>query len=133
MTTTLARIHGGMLCALLVLGVSLPASATLRTIEQAYELTPGQVQLPETPEGPLTVHPCPTCRIVSLRVTTATAWFNGPGTVKAGGPPAGQAAVLEAFRAAASNPQTLVYVYYEPQTRRVKRIVLDAPAPAARR
>lgn len=129
----LTRIFGVTLSALLLAAISLPAAATLRTIEQAYELSPGQVQLPDTPEGQLTVRPCPTCRVVSLRVTAATAWFNGPGTVKAGGQPAGQAAVLGALRAAASNPETLVYVYYEPQTRRVKRIVLDAPAPAVRR
>jgi hypothetical protein len=117
-----------MLCALLVLGVSVPAFATLRTIEQAYELTRSQVQLPGTPEGGLTVRPCPTCRPVILQVTTETAWFNGPGTRQ----PVGQAAVLAAFRAAAADPKTLVYVYYEPQTRRVKRIVLDAPAPVVR-
>ncbi len=111
--------------ALLVFSVSQQASATLRVIEQAYELTRNQVQLPTTPEGGLTVRPCPTCRPVSLRVSAATTWFNRPGTRQ----PAGQAAVLEAFRAAATNPKTLVYVYYEPQTRRVKRVVLDAPTP----
>lgn len=125
----LARIRGVALSALLLLAVSLPAAATLRTIEQAYELTRSQVQLPATPEGGLTARPCPTCRPVILQVTTATAWFNGPGTRQ----PAGQDAVLAAFRAAATNPKTLVYVYYEPQTRRVKRIVLDAPAPVAPR
>lgn len=130
MIATLARIHGGlMLGAFLVLGASLPASATLRTIEQAYELSQSQVQLPTAPEGGLTVRPCPTCRPVTLRVTTGTAWFNGPGTRQ----PAGQAAVLAAFRAAATDPRTLICVYYEPQTRRVNRIVLDAPAPVVKR
>jgi hypothetical protein len=61
-------------------------------------------------------------------VTTATGWFIAPQTRKA----AGQPALLAAYKAAAANPATLVYVYYEPQTRRVKRIVLDVPAPAAR-
>ena len=128
----LAGIHGAALSALLFAALPLPAQATLRTIEQAYELTRGQVQLPDTPDGQLTVHPCPKCRPVSLRVTAATAWFIGPGTVRAGAQPAGQAAVLEGLRAAETNPHTLVYVYYEPDTRRVKRIVLDVPAPAAR-
>lgn len=100
------------------------AAASLGLIEKAYELTRGQVQLPTTADGGLTVRPCPTCSPVSLRVSPATAWFNRPGTRQ----PAGQAAVLEAFRAAATNPKTLVYVYYEPQTRRVKRVVLDVPA-----
>ncbi len=111
--------------AVLVLSFSQQASATLSVIEQGYELNRSQVQLPTAADGGLTVRPCPDCRPVMLRVSTATTWFNRPGTRQ----PAGQAAVLAAFRAAATNPRTLVYVYYEPQTLRVKRVVLDAPAP----
>ena len=117
-----ARILAGT--ALLGLCFAQPAGAALGVIEQAYELTRNQVQLPASAEGGLTVRPCPTCRPLSLRVSAATTWFDRPGTRQ----PAGQAAVLEAFRASATNPKTLVYVYYEPQTRRVKRVVLDAPA-----
>lgn len=112
----------------LSLGLAPPAAASMRTIERAYELTRHQVQLPGSPEGGLTVRPCPTCRPVLLRVTATTAWFDRPGS----GPPAGQKAVLAAWRAAATRPGTLVHVYYEPQTHRVKRIVLDVPAPAVR-
>jgi hypothetical protein len=115
--------------AALLLGLTLPAGATLRTIEQAYELTRSQIRLPGKPAGTLTVRPCPTCPPVVLQVTAATAWFDRPGTRQ----PAGQSAVLAAFRASAANPATLVYVYYEPQTRRVKRIVLDVPAAVSRR
>jgi hypothetical protein len=115
--------------AALLLGAALPAAATLRTIEQAYELTRSQVQLPAKPEGTLTVRPCPECGLVVLRVTTATKWYSRPGTQE----PAGHAAVLAAFRASAASPGTLVYVYYEPQTRRVKRVVLDVPATVTRR
>jgi hypothetical protein len=118
-----------VLAALLLLGAALPAAATLRAIEQAYELTRNQVQLPGKPEGALTVRPCPECRPVALRATSATTWFSRPGTRD----PAGHAAVLAAFRASAAIPGTLVYVYYEPQTRRVKRVVLDVPAPVTRR
>jgi hypothetical protein len=125
----LARHLGAALATVLLITVSLPAAATLRTIEQAYELTRNQVQLPDQPEGGLTVRPCPTCKPVILRVTTATAWFIGPGTVKA----AGQPAFLSAFKASATNPRTLIYVYYEPQTQRVKRIVLDVPTPVVQR
>jgi hypothetical protein len=39
--------------------------------------------------------------------------------------------LLAAFAAAGNNPGLLVYVYYEPQSLRVKRIVLDAPGRAA--
>jgi hypothetical protein len=112
-----------------MLGATAPANATLRTIEQAYELTREQVQLPGRPDGNLTVRPCATCRPVTLRVTAGTAWFASPGTRQ----PAGQEAVLAAFRAAAGQPGTLVYVYYEPQTGRVKRVVLDTPAAVTRR
>ena len=120
--TRASRLAGS---ALLVLCFGQQAGASLGVIEKAYELTRAQVQLPTTADGGLTVRPCPTCRPLSLRVTTATTWFNRPGARQ----PAGQAAVLEAFRAAATNPKTLVHVYYEPQTRRVKRVVLDAPGP----
>lgn len=118
-----------VLGALVLLAAGLPAGATLRTIEQAYELTRSQVQLPGRPEGTLTVRPCPECRPVILQATAATTWFSRPGTPE----PAGHAALLAAFRASAANPGTLVYVYYEPQTRRVKRVVLDVPAPVTRR
>ena len=110
--------------ALLIASFSHPAGASLGVIEQAYELTRSQVQLPTSAEGGLTVRPCATCRPLSLQVSATTAWYDRPGTRQ----PAGQAAVLEAFRASAINPKALVYVYYEPQTRRVKRVVLDAPA-----
>ncbi len=116
------------LSALLLLIWALPAAASLGTIEQAYELSRRDVQLPGRPEGNLTVRPCPTCKPVLLRVTTATGWFIAPQTRKA----VAQPALLSAYKAAAANPATLVYVYYEPQTRRVNRIVLDVPAPTGR-
>lgn len=115
----------GALLAALLLGAAPHASAALGTIEQAYELTRSQVQLPGRPDGTLTLRPCPDCRFVALRTTAATAWFTEPGARQ----PAGHAAVLAAFRAAATNPATLVYVYYEPQTLRVRRVVLDVPNP----
>lgn len=111
-----------------LLGLAMPASATLRAIEQAYELTRDQVRLPSAEHASLTVRLCATCTPVVLQVTKATAWFSAPGEQ----PPAGQAAVLAAFAAAASDPGVLVHVYYEPQTKRVKRIVLDAPGEVSR-
>ncbi|MBL8198679.1 MAG: hypothetical protein JNJ67_07045 [Chromatiales bacterium] len=95
--------------------------AAIREIEQAFELTPAQVQLPSRPDAQLTIRPCAECRIVALRVTPATQWHAGLGKKQL----AGQAAVLELLRRAGADPQTLVHVYYEPQTLRVKRIVLD--------
>jgi len=118
-----AKCLARSLLLLLSLGISLPALATLRTIEQAYELTPGQVQLPAASTGGLTVRLCATCSPVVLRVTEATEWFSAPREQ----PPAGQAAVLAALAAAGNSAGTRIYVYYEPQTLRVNRIVLDVP------
>ncbi|MEZ5564469.1 MAG: hypothetical protein R3F24_02680 [Gammaproteobacteria bacterium] len=104
----------------LLSAIALPAAATLQTIEQAYELTRNQVVLPSEPEGRLSVRPCPKCQTVVLQVTPETQWFSAPRTDMTT-----QEEMLAAFRAAAVQPATLIYVYYEPRTKRVKRIVLD--------
>jgi hypothetical protein len=95
--------------------------AAIRQIEQAFELTPAQLQLPSRPDAQLTIRPCANCRVVALQVTAATQWYAGMDEQQ----PAGQARVLEVYRTASSDPQTLVHVYYEARTLRVKRIVLD--------
>jgi len=97
--------------------------AAIRQIEQAFELGPAQIELPGRPDAQLTVRPCVGCPIIALRVTAATRWYSGPGEQQ----PVGQAAVLEIYRTASSNPQTLIHVFYEPQTLRVRRVVLDLP------
>ena len=95
--------------------------AAIRQIEQAFELRPAQLQLPSRAEAQLTIRPCADCRVVALRVTAPTQWYAGMDEQQ----PAGQARVLKIYRTASSDPQTLVHVYYEAQTLRVKRIVLD--------
>lgn len=124
-------MNAGMRASLLLLLASwLPAGeAALRQIEQAFELTPAQLRLPARPDAQLTIRPCAKCRVVALQVTATTLWYAGMTERQ----PAGQAAVLETYRTAGSDPRTLVHVYYEPRTLRVKRIVLDlhpgAPQP----
>jgi hypothetical protein len=109
---------------LVLLAIWLPAGqAAIRQIEQAFELRPEQLQLPARPDAQLTIRPCANCRVVALQVTAKTLWYAGMAERQ----PAGQAAVLEIYRTASSDPRTLVHVYYEPQTLRVKRIVLDLP------
>lgn len=109
---------------LVLLAIWLPAGqAAIGQIEQAFELGPGQLQLPTRPDAQLTVRPCANCRVVALQVTAATLWHAGMAEQQ----PAGQAAVLEIYRKASSDPRTLIHVYYEPRTLRVKRIVLDLP------
>ncbi|MBM4220963.1 MAG: hypothetical protein FJ170_03330, partial [Gammaproteobacteria bacterium] len=90
---------------LVLLACWLPAGqAAIRQIEQALELRPEQLQLPARPDAQLTIRPCATCRVVALQVTAATLWYSGMTDPK----PAGQAAVLQIYRTAGSDPRTLV-------------------------
>ncbi len=118
-------------CAILLLlaGWLSAGHTTIRQIEQAFELRPTQVQLPTRPDAQLTVRPCTDCPIVALRVSAATRWY----TSMTAQQPASQAEVLEIYRTASSNQQTLVHVFYEPQTLRVQRVMLDIPAEAPSR
>lgn len=116
------------LLVLLVAAFSAPAHATMRTIEQAYELTRSQVRLPKAVIGGLTIRLCPECSPVVLRVTAATGWFSAPDGREADG----QAAVQKAWEAAGRESRLLVYVYYEPGTKHVNRIVLDVPPAESR-
>jgi hypothetical protein len=118
----------GWILVLVALFVAAPVSATLVAIEEAYELYATQLTLPARPDAQLTIRRCRDCRVVALRVTPRTAWFLHPDLSR----PQSQAAVLAAFKPAATNADTMVYVYYEPRTRRVTRIVVDLPASQVR-
>ncbi len=118
------RQHPGKLiqlvASLMLTGAMLPATAALQTIEQAYELTRHQLQLPTKADNRLRVRPCPKCPTAVLQITAETQWFLAPGADTAN-----RKEWQAAFQQAALQPATLIYVYYEPQTRRVKRLVLD--------
>lgn len=122
--TMRATLISSLWFAVLLLSLASPARAVLKDIEQAYELAPAAVRVPTVSEGNLTLFPCAKCPPVSLRVTPATAWF----TAVPPGRATSQDEFLKIMRKAAANRQTLIYVYYEPRTRRVTRLVLDAPA-----
>jgi hypothetical protein len=108
----------------LLLAVWLSVGHTaIRQIEQAFELNPTQLEIPTRPDAQLTVRPCAGCQIVALRVTAATRWYSSFDEQQ----PVGQATVLEIYRTLSRNPRTLVHVFYEPQTLRVSRVVLDLP------
>jgi hypothetical protein len=113
-----------LLATAILLGLPGPAGAALKEIERAYEVAPGAIRLPTVSTAPLTLFPCPGCAPVTLRVTPATGWYAAVRAPR----PAGQDAVLDALRDAGANRQTLLYVFYDPRTSQVKRIVLDVPA-----
>ncbi len=121
MNVTLQARWARLSAALLLNCLALPAGAALEVVEQAFELRAQAVQLPDVAEGFLSVRSCPDCQPTKLHVTAATGWFLGAGSRQA----RSQAEVLDVFRVVASRPATLVYVYYEPATLRVTRIVVD--------
>lgn len=111
---------------MVLLGLALaaaPAMATLKAVEEAYELLLAQVQLPDTPDGAITVRSCATCKpIAPLRVSARTTWHGSPGS-----PAIPQAEALKIARAGAAAPSAMIYLYYDPATRLVHRVVLDRP------
>jgi len=128
MKTQTRWLPTGLLAAGLLLAAATPARAVLKAVEQAYELAPSAVRVPTASDAPLTVFPCAKCRAVPLRVKATTAWYvtSPPGQATS------QAEFLKALRAAGANPRALIYVYYEPRTRHVTRLVLDAPVAGVR-
>jgi len=71
-------MHRLLLAALfLTLGLATSASATrvMQQPEDAYELSLGEVSLPQRVGGSVIFKPCPTCKTVGLRVTGDTRYF----------------------------------------------------------
>jgi hypothetical protein len=100
-----------------------PAPAALVAKEQALELPLAKVRLPVADTGALVVRRCARCQPEVLRLTPATLWFVRLGTAAVTPREARKAAAGAAGRSAA-----LVYVFYEPGSRAVRRLVLD-PGP----
>ena len=66
-----------LIALLVLLALASPAHAT-RVMEQpedAYELSLGQVSLPQRVGASIIFKPCPECKTVGLRVTAATRYF----------------------------------------------------------
>jgi hypothetical protein len=97
------------------------AAAALKDVEAAYELGPAQLSLPAAENGNVAVRRCAGCAPDLLRVDAGTAYSLRPGAGNIG---------LEALRREAARvagrPRTSFFVYYDPRTRVVRRIVLDA-------
>lgn len=95
------------------------ADAALRTVEEAYELGLAQVTLPATETGQLAVRRCRGCKTEILQVNAATRYFIRPSAA-----PVALAETRKAAAKAAGRPKASVYVYYDPKTRTVRRLVL---------
>lgn len=107
--------------ALLALIAAGNAQATLKAIEQAYELDPGQVSLPAAAGGSLALRRCAGCAAELLRVDAQTQFQMRPGSGNVS---------LEVLRREAARVinrrHTSIFVYFYPRSGIVRRIVLDA-------
>ena len=91
-----------------------PASAEIIQLEDAYELSSSQVSIPRR-EGSLFVRKCRECQSVRLQLRESTRYFFGEEQV-----------TLKELRREARREDRLIYVFYEPETRVVTRIVLSS-------
>ena len=104
-------------------GACATAGAT-RVIEQpegGYEAALAEVELPASPTGLVRFSPCSGCARVSLPVSPRTAYFVERSEVPL------DALVQAAAEAAAAGraDETAIYIFYDVETRRVNRLVLD--------
>lgn len=107
----------------LLLGLLLAAGTTrgaLLGIEEALELAPGDITLPVAATGQLVARPCPGCKPQLLRVDAATRYLLRPGTT-----PVNLAEFTRSTAQAAGRNAAAVFVYYDPQTLSVRRLVLN--------
>lgn len=113
------NIRSAIFGALLLLTGS-AALGALKAIEEAYELSLAQVVMPASETGKVLVRRCPGCKPETLRVTADTRYFIRPSTT-----PVSLEEARKAAGKAAGRRQASAYVYYDPKTRTVRRLVLD--------
>lgn len=112
-----------LLAAAIALGACVAADAT-RVIEQpegAYETALAEVTLPAGPVGRVSFPPCAGCTPVSLPVSPQTTYFIERSQV----PLEALARAAADAAAAGRADETAVYIFYDVETRRVNRLVLD--------
>lgn len=95
------------------------AQGAMKTIETAWEAALADVTLPASAHGFVMLRRCVQCRVESLRVNDATRYFARPeGALSLRD-------LKEAAALAAGTGSVWVYVYFDPATRLVRRLVLD--------
>jgi hypothetical protein len=94
------------------------ALATL--LLEAYELGLDQVTLPGSDVGQLVVRPCADCQPATLRISAATRYVLRPATT-----PVSRGEFAAGVAKLGARADSLIFVYYEPQTGNVRRVVLQ--------
>ena len=97
------------------------AQAALDRIEEAYEVVPGDVRIPGYNNGRLTLTPCAGCDEVALRASVFTKYFSGSPRLQVT-----RAELAEEASSATAQAEGIMYVFFNPETLEVTRVVLDA-------
>jgi hypothetical protein len=92
------------------------ATRVMQQPEEAYELSLGQVSLPQRVGGSVIFKPCPDCQTVGLRVTAATRYFVS-----------GQEVTVDALAKATENlaSTTHVAVFFDKASKFVNRLKIN--------
>lgn len=112
------RTHFACLLALLLAAGA--GHAALKTIEEAFELILGQVTLPASDTGTLVVRRCAGCKPEVLRVDAATRYL-----LRRSPTPVTRKVFTGAAAQVAGRSDAMILVYYDPQTRGVRRLILE--------
>jgi len=107
-----------IVAATLLLGaLSLTSTAQMRIVELGYETSPGNVRLPTSDTGELTMQNCATCKVVRLRVSADTRFVIGDG----------QVSLTEMTRYLAQHPEASLVVMQLKDTSNLSRLVVHVP------
>lgn len=94
--------------------------AALEIVEEAFEVTPGQIEWPSYDDGRLVVTPCRACKAVALRVSIETGYFLGFSS-----PLLTRQVFIQNATSNSNFRNSTVTVFYRPEDRHVTRVVLD--------
>jgi len=96
------------------------ASAAWLNPERGLEIDPQMIELPPYSTGSISVSACGECERLSLELTRETRFYLAPRT-----PPVSLDSLRRVFHASVHDAQMIVYVFYDPDTMTVNRLVLD--------
>jgi len=107
-----------IVAATLLLGVlSLPSRAQMRIVELGYETSPGNVRLPTSVTGELTMQNCATCKVVRLRASAITQYVIGDA----------QVSLVEMTRYLDQHAEASLVVMQLKDTSNLSRLVVHVP------
>lgn len=96
------------------------ARAALEIVEEAFEVTPRQIEWPTYDEGRLVVRPCSGCEAVALTVSDQTGYYDGFNS-----PRLSRQELIRKATSGGNFQNSMVYLFYRPEDRQVTRVVLD--------